>query len=278
MNPNPSDAAAGRGARIALGVEYDGSRFSGWQKQATPNLPTVQGLLEPAISSVADHPISLICAGRTDTGVHATGQVVHFDCRIDRGELAWIRGVNSQLPASVRVTWARTVDVDFHARFSAQARRYLYLLYVNPVAPAIAAGLLTHITQSLDVAGMHAAGQYLLGEQDFSAFQAAGCQSATALRNVHWLRVHEHQRMIVVDIQANAFLQHMVRNIVGSLLEVGSGRQKPEWLRELLAGRDRTRAAMTAAPDGLYLVDVQYPSRFGLPRPALGPVFLQPYP
>jgi len=271
-------AEAGHEFRIALGIEYDGRQFSGWQRQGSPQLPTVQGALESAIAKVADHPVTLHCAGRTDSGVHATGQVVHFDCRIDRGEKAWIQGSNSQLPASIRVVWARTVSASFHARFSATARRYLYILYCNPVASAIGAGQLTHIAWPLNVAAMHEAGQHLLGEQDFSAFQAAGCQSATANRCVHWLNVRNHHRFIVVDIQANAFLQHMVRNIVGMLLEVGTGRRPAEWSRELLAGRDRKLSAVTAPPDGLYLVKVSYPDVFALPELSLGPMFLQPYP
>ena len=277
MTTTDDNAEPGHASRIALGIEYDGRDFSGWQKQAAPELPTVQGALESALANVADHPVSLVCAGRTDTGVHATGQVVHFDCAIDRGAKAWIRGSNSQLPYSVRVTWAQTVSNEFHARFSAMSRRYLYVLYVNPVASAIAAGQITHVTSPLNVAAMHEAAQFLLGEQDFSAFQAAGCQSSTPFRNVHWLKVQQHREFIVVDIQANAFLQHMVRNIVGMLLEVGQGRQSPAWAQELLQQRDRTLGAMTAPADGLYLVDVRYPEKFTLPTRPTGPLFLQPY-
>ncbi|MEX2132247.1 MAG: tRNA pseudouridine(38-40) synthase TruA [Pseudohongiellaceae bacterium] len=278
MPGTETNAEVGHGSRIALGVEYDGSHFCGWQRQGSPQLPTVQGMLESALSKVADHPVKLHCAGRTDAGVHATGQVVHFDCRIDRGERAWIKGSNSQLPPTIRVVWAKPVSSDFHARFVATARRYLYILHCNPVASAIGTGQLTQITGPLNVAAMHATGQYLLGEQDFTAFQAAGCQSATANRCVHWLNVQNHHRFIVVDIQANAFLQHMVRNIVGMLLEVGTGRRPAEWSRELLEGRDRKLGAVTAPPDGLYLVKVTYPEAFALPELPLGPMFLQPYP
>ena len=277
MTTTEDNAAVGHGSRIALGIEYDGREFSGWQKQAAPELPTVQAAVESALASVADHPVSLICAGRTDTGVHATGQVVHFDCATDRGAKAWIRGTNSQLPYAVRVTWAKTVSSEFHARFSALSRRYLYVLYVNPVAPAIGAGQVTHVTTPLNVAAMHEAAQFLLGEQDFSAFQAAGCQSATPFRNVYWLKVQQHREFIVVDIQANAFLQHMVRNIVGMLLEVGQGRQPADWAQALMQQRDRKLGAMTAPAAGLYLVDVQYPASFALPTRPLGPLFLQPY-
>ena len=271
-----ADGSAPR--RIAIGVEYDGSRFSGWQTQGDPTLPTVQRSLEQALARVADHPVKLFCAGRTDSGVHATGQVAHFECRTDRGEKAWVRGTNSNLPPSVRVTWARPVAPDFHARFSATARRYRYIIQISPVASAILAGKVTHQRQPLDIHNMHAAGQLLLGENDFSAFRAAGCQSRSANRCIHWLNVSEVGGFIVVDIQANAFLQHMVRNIVGVLLEIGATRQPPGWARELLNGRDRTAAAITAPPDGLYLVQVSYPEHCGLPAVIPGPAFLHPIP
>lgn len=278
MPKTETNADSGQSARIALGVEYNGRQFAGWQRQGAPELPTVQACLEEALAYIADHPVRVHCAGRTDAGVHATGQVVHFDCAIDRGERAWLRGTNSRLPDSIRVIWARPVAPEFHARFSALARRYLYLLYCNPVAPAIGSGLVTTVPWVLDVAAMHKAGQYLLGEHDFSAFQAAGCQSATPNRCVHWLRVYSHHRFVVVDVQANAFLQHMVRNLVGMLLQIGQGLRAPEWSRELLRGRDRTQGAVTAPADGLYLVQVTYPDAFGVPAAALGPAFLQPYP
>lgn len=263
--------------RIALGIEYDGAAFHGWQRQGDPHLPTVQAALESALASIAAHPVSLICAGRTDTGVHASGQVVHFECQVDRGEKAWLRGTNSLLPPAVRVRWAKTVGADFHARFSAQSRRYRYVIYDSPVEPAILARQLTHTRLQLDIAAMHEAGQYLLGENDFSAFRAAGCQSRSPFRNVMHLRVTRHHRYIVLEIEANAFLQHMVRNIAGVLIEIGAGRQPPEWARQVLEGRDRKLAAVTASPFGLYLVAVRYPALFGLPQEELGPVFLQPF-
>ena len=264
-------------SRIALGIEYDGAAFHGWQRQADPHLPTVQASVEAALSKVANHPISLICAGRTDTGVHATAQVVHFDCEIDRGERAWIKGCNSMMPRGVRVTWAKTVDSEFHARFTATARRYNYIIYDAPVAPAVMAQQLTHTRLSLSVEMMHEAGQYLLGENDFSSFRAAGCQSRSPFRNVMHLNVTQHHRFIVIDIRANAFLQHMVRNIAGVLLEIGAGRRPPVWAKEVLALRDRTQSAMTASPNGLYLVDVTYPQSCGLPNWPIGPSFLQPF-
>ncbi|MDP1933174.1 MAG: tRNA pseudouridine(38-40) synthase TruA [Gammaproteobacteria bacterium] len=263
--------------RIALGIEYDGAAFHGWQRQGDPALSTVQGALEKALAGVAAHPISLVCAGRTDTGVHATGQVVHLECQVDRGEKAWLRGTNSLLPSTVRVRWAQTVGQDFHARFSALSRRYHYVICDSPVEPAIMTRQLTHTRLQLDITAMHEAGQFLLGENDFSAFRAAGCQSRTPFRNVMHLQVIRHHRYIVLDIEANAFLQHMVRNIAGSLIEVGAGRQPAEWVREVLHSKDRKLAAVTASPSGLYLVAVRYPDLFGLPIEAVGPGFLQPF-
>jgi len=264
--------------RIALGVEYDGSAFHGWQRQGSPVLATVQARLEGALAAIANHPVTLVCAGRTDTGVHGTGQVVHFDCAVDRGEQAWRRGANSLLPRTLRVLWAQAVPQTFHARFTALSRRYLYVIHDNPVEPAIMAGLLSHTREGLNIQAMHAAGQSLLGEQDFTSFRAAGCQSRTPFRNIMHLNVRRHQRFIVLDIQANAFLQHMVRNIAGTLMEIGSGRRPVDWAGEVLQARDRSLAAKTASPCGLYLVSVQYPGEFGLPQLPVGPAFLQPIP
>lgn len=264
--------------RIALEVEYDGSRYAGWQKQSAPELETVQSKLEASLASVANHPVNLVCAGRTDRGVHATGQVVHFDCQHDRGEKAWVMGVNSLLPESIRVKWAATVSDKFHARFSALARRYLYLIYDAPVAPAILSAQLTHCRFPLDIDKMHNAAQVLLGEHDFTAFQASGCQSRSPYRFVEWVNVRRRNRYVIVDIQANAFLQHMVRNITGSLLEIGQGRHNVEWMAEVLAGRDRRAGGKTASARGLYLVQVNYPSQLQFPASPMGPSFLQPYP
>lgn len=264
--------------RVALGVEYDGAAFHGWQRQGDPKIPTVQATVEKALAKIADHPIDLVCAGRTDTGVHATGQVIHFDCAVDRGETAWIRGSNSLLPPTVRITWARNVATDFHARFAALSRRYLYVIDDSEVESAIMANRVTHTRLTLDFETMHEAGQHLLGEHDFSTFRAAGCQAHTPFREVMHLRVMRHHRYIVLDIQANAFLQHMVRNIAGTLLEIGAGKRDSSWVKHLLEGRDRTAAAMTASPYGLYLVAVAYPASAGLEQGLLGPRFLQPFP
>lgn len=264
-------------SRIALGVEYDGAAFHGWQRQGDPVMPTVQSTLENALARIAAHPVNLVCAGRTDSGVHATGQVVHFDCQIDRGEKAWLRGTNSMLPPTVRVRWARAVNHDFHARFSALSRRYQYVIYDSVVEPAILARQLTHTRLTLDINRMHEAGQHLLGEHDFTSFRAAGCQSRTPFREVMRLQVRRHHHFIILDIEANAFLQHMVRNITGVLMEIGAGSKEPEWAREVLELRDRKLAAITAHPFGLYLVAVRYPEHFGLPVEPIGPAFLQPF-
>ena len=258
--------------RIALGIEYDGAQHYGWQRQR--EVPSVQEHLEKALSTVANTPIEVQCAGRTDAGVHATGQVVHFDCDAVRPLKAWTMGVNANLPSSVAVKWCVHVSDDFNARFSATGRRYRYVIYNHKMRPAILEQGITHIHRPLNEQLMHEAAQALLGEQDFSAFRAALCQSKTPFRNVTNVTVSRHGAFVVVDISANAFLHHMVRNIVGSLVEIGSGHQPVDWIDTLLAGRDRTLSAATAKPNGLYLVKVDYPDAFGLPEQPLGPLFL----
>ncbi len=258
--------------RIALGIEYDGAQHDGWQRQR--EVPSVQEHLEKALSTVANTPIEVQCAGRTDAGGHATGQVVHFDCDAVRPLKAWTMGVNANLPSSVAVKWCVHVSDDFNARFSATGRRYRYVIYNHKMRPAILEQGITHIHRPLNEHLMHEAAQALLGEQDFSAFRAALCQSKTPFRNVTNVTVSRHGAFVVVDISANAFLHHMVRNIVGSLVEIGSGHQPVEWIATLLAGRDRTLSAATAKPNGLYLVKVDYPDAFGLPEQPLGPLFL----
>ena len=258
--------------RIALGIEYDGAAVYGWQRQR--EVPSVQEHLEKALSTVANTPIEVQCAGRTDAGVHATGQVVHFDCEAVRPLKAWTMGVNANLPSSVAVKWCVHVSDDFNARFSATGRRYRYVIYNHKMRPAILEQGITHIHRPLNEQLMHEAAQALLGEQDFSAFRAALCQSKTPFRNVTNVTVSRHGAFVVVDISANAFLHHMVRNIVGSLVEIGSGHQPVDWIATLLAGRDRTLSAATAKPNGLYLVKVDYPDAFGLPEQPLGPLFL----
>ncbi|MDH2925234.1 tRNA pseudouridine38-40 synthase [Nicoletella semolina] len=258
--------------KIALGIEYDGSRYSGWQRQQ--NVPSVQQAIEEALSKIANSPCELFCAGRTDAGVHSTGQVVHFETNTLRPISSWYLGTNTLLPPDIAVKWAVEVNEDFHARFSATARRYRYIIYSHPLRPAILASGVSHYYCSLDHEIMHQAGQYLLGENDFSAFRAAQCQSRTPWRNIHRLHVSRHNDYIIVDIQANAFVHHMVRNIVGSLIEVGQGKQPVEWIKWLLDQKDRKLAAPTAKAEGLYLVDVSYPEKFNLPKNRLGPLFL----
>ncbi|MCE9678686.1 tRNA pseudouridine(38-40) synthase TruA [Shewanella sp. AS1] len=258
--------------RVALGIEYDGSRYFGWQRQA--EVDSVQAQLERALSIVANEPISIQCAGRTDAGVHATGQVIHFETSAVRKESAWTLGVNVNLPDDIAVRWAKDVDDEFHARFSATARRYRYMIYNHQFRPGILRAGVSHYPGVIDEQKMHQAAQSLLGEQDFTSFRAIQCQSNTPFRCVHEVNVTRQGMYICVDIKANAFLHHMVRNIVGSLLEVGYGRQDISWIKTLLALKDRTQAAATAKPNGLYLVDVTYPDEYQLPKLALGPLFM----
>lgn len=258
--------------RIALGIEYDGSGFSGWQMQSH-GTRTVQGVLEHALSIVADEPVQVVCAGRTDTGVHATGQVVHFDTTAERPDKAWVLGVNAHLPDDVASLWACAVGDDFSARFSASARLYRYVILNRRARSAVLAGKVTWRYESIDVAAMHEAAQVLIGEQDFSSFRAAACQAEHARRCVHFVNVQRQGDFIYIDIEANAFLHHMVRNIVGSLLKVGTGEQPVGWIGELLALRDRTQAGITAPADGLYLVKVTYPAAAGVPEQCFIPRF-----
>lgn len=264
------------GDRIALAVEYQGSGFFGWQAQRQLQLPTVQETLEIALSKIADAPISSVCAGRTDTGVNASHQVIHFDTPTPRPAKAWVLGGNTLLPSGIAIKWAAPVGADFHARFSATARRYRYVILNQPTRSAHFGALTTWFPHSLDAALMHNEAQCLLGERDFSSFRGAGCQSNTPMRNVHFVRVSRAGDLVIVDIQANAFLLHMVRNIVGTLMAVGSGRRTEGWTAHVLAARDRTQAAPTAHPQGLYLADVIYPDHFGLPATDPGPAFLKP--
>lgn len=259
--------------RIALGIEYDGARFYGWQRQK--DVPSVQAHLEEALSKIANGlSIDVQCAGRTDAGVHGTGQVVHFDVDIVRPLKAWTMGVNTQLPDSIAVRWAKEVPDDFHARFSATARRYRYVIYNHPLRPGILRQGVSHYHGELDADLMHQAGQYLLGENDFTSFRAVHCQSKTPWRNIHHINVKRQGAYIVIDIKANAFVHHMVRNITGSLITVGRKEKDPSWIQWLLAAKDRTLASATAKAEGLYLVEVSYPSAFDLPSSPVGPLFL----
>ena len=262
------------GTRVAARVEYNGRDFSGWQAQPHLDVATVQETLESALSSIAVAPVSTTCAGRTDAGVHGFGQIIHFDDPVGRSPKAWIMGVNSQLPRSVRLHWAKPVGEDFHARFSALNRRYRYLVANSAVRPAALDGLCTWYRKPLNAERMNKAAQSLLGELDFSAFRAASCQSSTPWRCVEFCDVTRFGDFVLIDIQANAFLHHMVRNIAGSLLLVGAGIKPVEWIGELLEAADRNLAADTAPGDGLYLVAVNYPDHHGLPEIPAGPALL----
>ena len=255
--------------RYALGVEYDGSGFQGWQRLSKSGTPddttTVQAALEGALSSVADAQVDTICAGRTDAGVHAQCQVVHFDSDAARTPRSWLLGATARLPPAVCVRWCQPVAEDFNARFSARARRYRYTLVNRIARPALERHYLSWERLPLDADAMHRAAQRLLGENDFSAFRTVHCQAPHAMRNLHAISVTRQGERVIVEVQANAFLHHMVRNIVGSLLLVGRGEQPEAWMAELLAGRDRTVAGPTAPPDGLVFVSPLYPAQWNLP-------------
>ena len=268
---SPSSDTLPADTRIACRIEYDGNGFNGWQVQPHPGTVTVQGALESALGEVADTTVRVHCAGRTDSGVHAHAQIVHFDMPASRSCRAWMLGGNSTLPRSVRIHWATAVKKTFHARFSALSRSYRYVIENTAVHSALLRHHVTWCSRPLDARLMHAAAQALLGERDFSAFRASSCQAATPMRNVQSVSVERRGDLVVIDISANAFLHHMVRNIAGSLIAVGDGRRPLEWVDELMTGRDRTLAAETAPASGLYLADIQYPAQFGLPATPYGP-------
>lgn len=249
--------------RIALGLEYDGSAFHGWQIQ--PAGGTVQDALQAALLKIAGQTVDVVCAGRTDAGVHATGQVVHFDPPVERPLAAWVRGVNTFLPDAVAVRWAQPVASDFHARFSAHGRRYRYLLLNRPQRPGLWQGRVGWYHHPLDLDAMRQAACRLHGEHDFSAFRAAECQARSPVKTLRRAEVRRTGELLVFDFEASAFLHHMVRNMVGSLVHVGQGRHSPEWIDQLLAERDRRRAAPTFAAAGLYLVGVEYAPHWGVP-------------
>ncbi len=249
--------------RLALGVEYDGSRFCGWQTQ--PDGCAVQDVLEGALSGIAGAPVATICAGRTDAGVHALAQVVHFDTGAQRPDTAWVRGTNALLPPPLAVIWSREVAEGFHARYSALSRRYCYLLLNHPVRPAADHARAGWFHAPLDLEKMQGAARLLIGEHDFSAFRSSECQARSPVRTLTQLDIARRGDYVVFDFRANAFLHHMVRNIMGCLVYVGKGRYPPEWVGEVLASRDRSRAAPTFEAAGLYLVQVEYEARWGLP-------------
>lgn len=257
--------------RIALLVEYDGSQYHGWQAQT--GLRTIQQSLENALGCVANQEINVTCAGRTDTGVHATSQIIHFDSDKKRTIRAWIHGANSFLPKDICVKWGKEMPCEFHARYSAKIRRYQYIIYNSTIRPALLRSNVTWQYRSLDHELMHEAGQVLLGEQDFTSFRSIECQSKTPMRNIYHLQISRKGDFIIMDIAANAFLHHMVRNIAGLLITVGSKRKPSAWVQDVLHARDRKLGAETAPPYGLYLVEVIYPQEFHIPKAAPTAIF-----
>lgn len=251
--------------RIALGIEYDGSRFSGWQRQH--HARSVQAELERALSQVAAHPVVVHCAGRTDSGVHASYQVAHFETQATREARAWTFGANAHLPADVAVLWARPVPETFHARFSARSRAYEYVICNRPTRPGLFHGRVTWECRPLDVSHMASAARHWLGEHDFSSFRAQGCQSRHPIRTVERCDISADSGFITVQVEANAFLQHMVRNFAGVLIDIGRGKRPPEWALEVLEKRSRAAGGVTAPPHGLTLVAVRYPEDYALPPP-----------
>lgn len=249
--------------KLALGIEYDGSWYCGWQRQR--DAPSIQSYIENAIKKITAESVTVFCAGRTDSGVHALGQVVHFETDSRRSKSAWTLGMNRYLPSSICVRWAKLVNKNFHARFSAISRRYCYIINNSCIRSALLFRKTWHYKKYLDINKMCDAAQYLLGENDFSSFRAAGCQSYSTRRKLYHIRVIRKGQCIVIDIKANSFMYRMVRNIVGSLVKVGCGEQPETWIAELLENCNRSLAGVTAPASGLYLVEVKYPSDFSIP-------------
>ena len=250
--------------RIAAILEYDGAGFSGWQRQA--HARSVQGVVEEALSAVADEPIQVTVAGRTDAGVHAVAQVMHFDTSAVRGDYSWVRGANSNLPPEVALLWAGQVDDGFHARYSATGRHYHYVVLNRPIRPTYLAHRVTHEYRLLDVASMQEAAGHLLGEHDFTSFRAADCQAKSPVRELRALEVARHGELVHIRAYANAFLQHMVRNIAGVLMTIGAGEREPIWAKQVLDACDRAAGGITADPHGLYLREIEYPEPQKIPR------------
>jgi len=263
--------------RIALGVEYNGTNYCGWQsqhKQPGAQIPSVQSSLDNALSKIANHQITSICAGRTDAGVHASGQVVHFDVMVERSLRAWVFGCNAELPRDIRVLWAKVVPSDFDARRSAIQRHYKYVVYNNSIRAALLNDYVTWHYRPLDVSKMQLAAESWLGVNDFASFRAAGCQSRSSIRELISITVTRRGELVIFDIIANAFLYHMVRNMVGTLFQIGSGLRPINWAKDLMLAKDRTKAGVTAPPQGLYLSGVRYPSRWQIPEDTSGLWFI----
>ena len=249
--------------RIALGIEYNGSAYCGWQYQ--DHSPSVQARVEAALAHVADHDVRVICAGRTDTGVHAYSQVVHFDTTAERSDYSWAFGANTKLPGDVSILWAKQVDENFHARFSATSRLYRYVILNRQIRPGLLKDQVSWEHRPLDLAPMQTAARYLVGEHDFSSYRAVACQASSPIRTLKHLSVNQDGELFTLDLEANGFLHHMVRNIAGVLLTIGAGEAKPIWAKEVLEKRDRTQGGITAPPNGLYFVGVRYPDEYKLP-------------
>lgn len=257
--------------RIALGVEYDGANFHGWQTQ-NHTRRTVQAAVETALSKVADHPVKVICAGRTDAGVHAAEQVIHWETAVAREMRAWVFGANANLPKTASVLWATEVPDDFHARYSALRRRYHYVIFNREVRPTYLAWRTAWEFRPLDEGRMAEAARHLVGEHDFSAYRAQECQAKSPVRTLYHLEVTRHGPLIMLDLEANAFLHHMVRNIAGVLIAVGMGKRPTDWSREVLESRRRALGGVTAPPHGLYFTSVTYPAEYRLPQLSRAPL------
>ncbi|MBC8520118.1 MAG: tRNA pseudouridine(38-40) synthase TruA [Gammaproteobacteria bacterium] len=250
--------------RYAAGVEYSGTNFHGWEVQQ-PDVRTVQGEVEKALSKVADHFVRVTTAGRTDAGVHAAGQIIHFDSDSERSERGWVHGANANLERDLCIAWIKPVSDDFHARFSALSRSYRYIIFNRPVRTAISADERTWVYRPLDEEMMQQGANHLMGEHDFSSYRAVACQAHSPVRTIHSLNVTRHGEEVWIEVRANAFLHHMVRNIAGVLISIGSGLNEPQWAKEVLDLRDRTQGGITAPPEGLSLVSVEYPDHFDIP-------------
>lgn len=260
--------------RVALCLSYNGAKYHGWQAQKS-GIPTVQQCLEKALTKVANHSVTVICAGRTDASVHASHQVIHFETSAMRSQRAWVFGCNANLPDDISVSWAGVVDVSFHARFSATSRRYHYVIYNHPIRPTSFNGEMTWTHYPLDETKMHQAAQSLVGKHDFSSFRAVGCQANSPVRELEFVNVQRFSDIILIDIKGNAFLHHMVRNIAGVLIAIGCGKQDVDWCHEVLQLRDRTMADVTASPFGLYLTHVGYPHNCNIPQSSGAPSLIQ---
>ena len=259
--------------RYALCVEYDGSAYRGWQSQPD-GVASVQDCVEQGLSIVANEPVKVVCSGRTDAGVHGCYQIIHLGTHAARSERAWVLGTNTNTPYDISIRWARPVAESFHARFSALERRYRYVIYSAPVKPALLNQQVTWTYKPLDAARMQRAANFLLGKHDFSSYRAVGCQARSPVREVRRLDVRRIGKLIVLDVSANAFLHHMIRNFAGVLMKIGAGEAEPEWAKQVLDARDRRQGGVTASPFGLYFVDVKYPAEYALPQSELGPLFL----